>query len=1056
MKLIRKSRLKFQQGNSDKVYEVDLIETTTTGDNRYLVNFRYGRRGNNLREGTKTPEPVTFDKAEKLFDSVVISKVNKGYSDSEQQPSATVSDSTTASTDAANRFSIDKAFTVYQQRLAKLSQGALNDKESKRFIWRVGELGFTQAAPELVKLINLKDAEYDYIIAWTLGRLQAEEYLQDLLNLAQRSKAPSTQRMALESALWMASGDARSGLLKDISQQLPDYLKDTFNIDKLKDNNDGSQLADTYFRYLDANPQHADFTLTILYQLSLVDNETVSRSIREIIKQSISRLSLRPPYFKAVRHLLKTAEFRLDGEIYGLIAQKIDSSKANYFIDAWSDYTVVMSPRYEWVKIKDEQKKADSRLAFSNKTRQYLKRRTWRTLRRLGLAHDERYITFATDILLTYDDLCRESPQQRTQYEYDSASWDRNEIGTIHYDEYAKQNLLNHLTRQNHPGVEPTNSYAVWKKTESQQAFDGRSEAFSELWDEQPDALLKLLCTSSNQLVQNFSARALQDHQAFCENLDNELVCQLLERPVIAAQQLAVIILKGRFDREQPSDILLVALAASQIEEGRLLAINWLTANLNWLKNNSHVIANLLLLDHKEIIQWLPTMALHFTDVTVNKSIIERLADILIEKYAEQQQEDLLIEVFHRLQQSFASTVSQLDLTTIEKLMQYNISLQVFAAKLLEQNQCSIEKIPSGIFQALILSQVSSLKSSGVALFAKLSGEQIALQQTTLLSFCLAADEAVRQAAILAVEKLKAERNQDASQFYRELVDHLFQAEPAEGVHEYLISLLTNNLREFINQVDHQLFWRLSQAKSHGAKLFAAALIGNFEDSNFSVRQWALLANQESKAIRDRAIEFFRANLVLVKEQMLEALPLLNSQWNDSKQFALDYFKTEFKAEDWSAEVMVGICDNPDIELQDLGRDLILNHFDTELGHFYLTRLSQHPSVNVQLFVTQLLADFVDDSVESLEQLNNYFVTVLSQVNKGRVAKNRVLKFLLDKAKLNTDNASFVASILARISASAAIQEKASYLVAMRDLKIQYPQIDLPIQINQQSAERIK
>ena len=45
----------------------------------YLVNFRFGRRGQTLQEGTKTPAPVSREAADKIFDSVVVSKLNDGY-----------------------------------------------------------------------------------------------------------------------------------------------------------------------------------------------------------------------------------------------------------------------------------------------------------------------------------------------------------------------------------------------------------------------------------------------------------------------------------------------------------------------------------------------------------------------------------------------------------------------------------------------------------------------------------------------------------------------------------------------------------------------------------------------------------------------------------------------------------------------------------------------------------------------------------------------------------------------------------------------------------------
>jgi bifunctional non-homologous end joining protein LigD len=67
--------LYFKQGSSDKMYQCH-IEASGEG---YLVNFAYGRRGDTLRAGTKTKTPVTLEKADKIYGSLVLSKTSKGY-----------------------------------------------------------------------------------------------------------------------------------------------------------------------------------------------------------------------------------------------------------------------------------------------------------------------------------------------------------------------------------------------------------------------------------------------------------------------------------------------------------------------------------------------------------------------------------------------------------------------------------------------------------------------------------------------------------------------------------------------------------------------------------------------------------------------------------------------------------------------------------------------------------------------------------------------------------------------------------------------------------------
>jgi bifunctional non-homologous end joining protein LigD len=67
--------LYYRDGSSDKVYQAN-IEAAEGG---YVVNFAFGRRGNTLQTGTKTPKPVDYDTARKAYDKLVREKMAKGY-----------------------------------------------------------------------------------------------------------------------------------------------------------------------------------------------------------------------------------------------------------------------------------------------------------------------------------------------------------------------------------------------------------------------------------------------------------------------------------------------------------------------------------------------------------------------------------------------------------------------------------------------------------------------------------------------------------------------------------------------------------------------------------------------------------------------------------------------------------------------------------------------------------------------------------------------------------------------------------------------------------------
>ena len=71
--------LNYQEGNSDKVYQVAITESSTG----YVVNYSFGRRGSTLSAGTKTQTPVSLEMAQAVFQKLVQAKLSKGYKPAE-------------------------------------------------------------------------------------------------------------------------------------------------------------------------------------------------------------------------------------------------------------------------------------------------------------------------------------------------------------------------------------------------------------------------------------------------------------------------------------------------------------------------------------------------------------------------------------------------------------------------------------------------------------------------------------------------------------------------------------------------------------------------------------------------------------------------------------------------------------------------------------------------------------------------------------------------------------------------------------------------------------
>src|ERR1035437_4676329 len=70
--------LYFKEGSSDKEYHIQLEEAK----GGFVVNFQYGRVGNALQTGTKTPSPVSEAEADKIYTKLLKEKTAKGYAES--------------------------------------------------------------------------------------------------------------------------------------------------------------------------------------------------------------------------------------------------------------------------------------------------------------------------------------------------------------------------------------------------------------------------------------------------------------------------------------------------------------------------------------------------------------------------------------------------------------------------------------------------------------------------------------------------------------------------------------------------------------------------------------------------------------------------------------------------------------------------------------------------------------------------------------------------------------------------------------------------------------
>jgi hypothetical protein len=267
----------------------------------------------------------------------------------------------------------------------------------------------------------------------------------------------------------------------------------------------------------------------------------------------------------------------------------------------------------------------------------------------------------------------------------------------------------------------------------------------------------------------------------------------------------------------------------------------------------------------------------------------------------------------------------------------------------------------------------------------------------------------------------------------------LLRKESSEGIHQDVAAILQGELIDYMKGVNKELALRLLYSDFVPTQQFGIASLEKYIDAkHLTIRQIIALGNHETKSVREWTWHYFESNVARIKFEREDAVRLLDASWNDTREFAKGFFKKHFEEGDWTPEVLVGLADSirPDIEAY--GRELITRFFRDEQGEEYLIKLSQHPSEKMQLFATAYLERFAADDVAKLQSLEFYFRSVLTRVNKARVAKNRIFRFLGVEGRKSDSAAQFVAGLISQVSATVSIEDKAKCIEILLALQSLY------------------
>ena len=1097
MRLVKQSILYFKEGNSDKVYEIDLCDV---GNDKFVVNFRYGRRYSKLKEGSKTPVPVTLADAEKIFNEVEAEKISKGYSaDSNAVAAPQVSDFklTTETTIGASFMSMPAGSTKgILQRLYNATQGNTSSHRTKwklsRIIWKAGEYKIPEAAQYIIKLFNNGDLVHQYSCTWALARCGTEANAAALQQIFTEHTSPLIKKIAGAGLLRVLSGTAKEEHVKLFVHSLPDTVKWSVDL-----NNPGGLEATIDERIKNQEPHYN--WLETLYLIS-----TEMKLIRPVIKKLLLQAPLKPGYFKHLRAIFKMAELLDDFEISGILALRFERQQ-EFFKHTISNNNIkagiYLQGEKGLVNPNVELRKGNSRLAYSQRTRKYLRQRVNRRLLMYGHLDSLDYVKLATGILIAYN----KSTDYKEAFYTTDYKWNGRNYTTVKtkYPQNAYAVFMHQILSGEHPELKLINN-RVWRiKSEEEllankknpiapaQSNDKKGETgllkkisgifgkkkeveqtpslhvastasvvnengtpFLHLWNKLPQSYVQLLMAAQMDEIHEFAQGGLLAHPQWNEikdRLDKQACKQLLLSPFEIPAAFGLKITVEKFSGQLADADLVIALLNSRNADARSKGKEWTSQQF---LQQSDFIKDLLFAAHADVFDWgLNLITKSNLTSEVKKAVIGKcIAEYMAFTEMTKENEEIITRVTHALVEFFYSELHEVPLIVIEDLMQHDVpvvlmfGLQVLRLK---QKAEGAQDVNQAVLFGLLNHSYEPIREVGLAFLNEIAADVLLQMADQITLCCVSPYQSVRRGMGPVMARLSQKDHGFGEKAADLLMPFLLRKETSDGLHDDISSLLCNELSNYLQNANKELALNLLYGNYAAAQNVGVVILEKYTDpAQLTIPQVIALGGHENLHVRTWCWNFYKQQVARIKFEKDAAVKLLDSKWADTRQFAMQFFREQFTENDWTPEALIALADSVKPDIEAYGRELITRFFTTDNGTTYLLKLTQHPSERMQLFATNYLERFAADDVEKIQSLEFYFRSVLTRVNKSRIAKNRIYHFLLIEGRKSEAAAKVIGAILSDVSAIAAIGDKAKCIEVLLQLRSLY-EVETPLLVKE-------
>lgn len=1002
MKLVKQKKLFFTEGNSDKVYEVDLCEI----DDLFVVNFRYGRRGNNLREGTKTVFPVSYEEAEKIYNKLIVSKEKKGYKDTIEVPE------TAELQEDVNSVQRDTILKYLNQALE--GTYTRNWRVSK-IIARVGALNFKEAMPTVAKFIHSKDSFEQYYSILNLIYFSDSSHVKDVLELFKIYKFETIVGRA-----------AVAYVIKFGNKTQIDAIKS--HLDGLISEGDISNLA---VKFINAKPKDA----TLLYFAYLVS--VIQGSYNKDLYNILQHVEFKANVFKSVRYIYRTAYLLNDISVFALISKRMAMSKPGFTSEFVHDGK-------DWIYASQELKKPNSSVAFSSKTKQYFINDNYKKLYLSGERDKNGFLQLAKAMLCSLDDNYDDA-KQRIDYHYEyNEQTKRYNYANKYFPKYHQFKGIMYIVYGNSERF--ANNKGMWFDS-SENHQSKREEVFPELWNNSPKEVIEILVNSKSQVATAFALNILNEKPEFYELLTPSDVILLLQKEDQQIVEVVLNYIKTKYSISKPNEELVISLFKSKNQKAIDLAINWFNKfKLDYVKSKSFTIG-LVLSNELRAIEVLTSNVNAFSKQNFEISIEDVLGlfenpQLFTPHFLQAVSELVGNTTFGKLIKGLKNSfIIQLSKSAVDSNKVFAVSFSKIALE-------STYDLFKDSYADYICSDNPFLRQAGIEVLSQFPDSFLIENKEDLILFSFSEFQEIRKAIIPTLTRLITVDREIKTRLQRQLIFQLTEAETYEGLHEDCYETLKELFgRSLANLSKEDIVFLVLSKYEFAQKLGTSVFDKRIALSSLDVQTLVSLSKSDVLEIRNKLKTYFENNVVRISYELDSAIHVFNTSWDDVVTWACDYFEQRIDKNKWSAETLIYICDHINETVQQFGRRMITQYFTNEKGLPILLKLQEHPDKDMKFFVSNYLNNYAKDNVEVILNLEAYFTSILFNINSHRSSKTRVYKFLESESLKHKEVALLTVKILSLIMGSKTLTDRDEVLDIFLKLKETYEDLNIPLSI---------